>query len=288
MRDLYDDPVKRWNIVPLHREIHARKYMTISRRDAMSTYMLTKVDLRKLSPNGSLRLQFVVDRVRDLALEVHGSTAVIDQKKAEVAAIAERKRLAKVARVEIRAQRIRAIKEEFERVLGEEEEDGGLQPDDWSHLLSRHGDVREAVHAFEIDRKSSRPGASAVAALDALKTFAQDMAISRMREVLQRRRNIVPWPARRPNHHYFLMDINTDYESVVWYDSQDQEEIDVVRNASERWGILLERFAQANVQTHLDVLTHTNAIIGKECYRYMMYGRVTHLEAAIRVATQGV
>jgi hypothetical protein len=278
IRDLYEDPVKRWNLVPLHREIHARKYMTIGRADAMSKYMLTKTDLRKLSPNGLLRLQFNVDSVCDLAAEIHGSMAAIEKKKADASAIAERKRLAKVARIELRTHRVQSLKEESITKL--QEEGYVLDPDDWSILLDRHGDVKDAVHAFEISTK-----ASGSAALDALKTFALDLAISRMRDVLQRRRNVAPWPSRRPNYHYFLREIQASYDTVVWYDSEDPEDLDVVRNASERWGVLLERFAQANVQTHLDVLTHTNSRIGKECYKYMLDGDEDNMENAVRAAT---
>ncbi len=207
VHELLDVAERQWNFVPLHRELHVRKYMVTSRSNAMTMYMLSNADLSELG----VRQQYNTDDILDLAREVHGSMAAIERAKA----IKERQRVLKVARMELRSQRVRSVMAAFEAAfVGDDAFEGDSE--DWRQLLKAYLDVNEAVQAFRTSKKKNPTP---------LKTFAVDLAISRMRDVLVRRRRIVPWPT--------FMSTNQSYEDLVWYDSQDANDIEVVRIMSD-------------------------------------------------------
>lgn len=281
--DLVERMETRWDLIPLHREIHSRRYMSISRNDAMSEFLLSRADMMKLT-GSYMRMQFNLDAVRDLALEIHGSKSAIDKKIAAAIAVQEQKKAAKVARVEIRRQRVKSILDDFE---AEFDGDDAFNDDsqDWNQLLRRHGDLEDAVKAFETSSKK------AVAQLAALKAFTLDLVVSRMRDVLVRRHGIDPWPKMIyampiPLDFYIhFQDSQNAYDSIVWYDSEDQGDIDFVRLASERWRTVLQRFAQEGLPSpDVRPVTPIQRRFIKNCGKYIQTGQDAHLDHAIEIA----
>ena len=289
LMDLVENPKKRWNLVPLHRELYAHRYMLITRAGAMINYQLSKPDLIKLSSRGYLRNTFSLDEVLDLALEVHGSMVAIERKIAIANADEEKRKIAKSTRADLRNQRVQSVVTEFEAAFASDAAfKGGSQ--DWNRLLWKHGDVGNAVRVFQMSRiLPSSPK------LEMLKRIAVDLAVSRMRDVLSRRRIIHPWPhCVYASHHFHLYfkEIEEAFDDVVWYGSEDQRDVELVNSTCNRWRIALQRFELEHLRSPevvgaVQIANGTNGVRRrylKKCLQFLRSGEVEHLDEAIEIA----
>ena len=253
-----------WDVVPLQRELRARRYEVLTRSEAASELRLRRADLAPIGPGPRFRREDLLDA----ALALHGSAAEMDRKAARVREAADKRAATARANVEVRQAR-----------RAEVEAATGASPRDWTVMMATQGDVADAVREYEL-LPPAPLAAAAVAASPSVRTSAKErkllaaaaqfagvrdatlaMAKGRWDEILGRRREVeaLPWP---PSGSYAasLVPVAATIarDDYTWFNGDSDR--DRVRALSARWQPVADAWRGAHASPVLDSAASVSAI----------------------------